>query len=251
MNKMKCNRVIIKAITSYAIQGINLREKTEEYVRTQLNHDKIRVKGKISNLKNGDVELIFCGKKSDLSKLLDHLSKSTVIRKGQSEVEVIKETPCYEIETESEAFSDFTVERSDDLSEMVWALRGAGIRFKDATDALEKIDKTLIERDRNSAIGRLLTLQNELISNRELLASPNRNTRRKNRERINIVALESNIENPAVPKEEFVYPLMEVYSDLLDFRDGLLQDVRDISNKIDALLKIIDSLLSEKETMST
>lgn len=182
---------------------------------------------------------------------MNYLSKSIVIRKGQSEVKVIKETPCYEIETESEAFYDFTVERSDDLSEMVWALRGAGIRFKDATDALEKIDKTLIERDRNSAIGRLLTLQNELISNRELLASPNRNTRRKNRERIKIVALESNIENPSVPKEEFVYPLMEVYSDLLDFRDGLLQDVRDISNKIDALLKIIDSLLSEKETKST
>ena len=65
MGKMKCNRVIIEGSTSYAIQGINLREKTEEYVKTHLNVNKIKVKGKICNLKNGQVEIIFCGEKSD------------------------------------------------------------------------------------------------------------------------------------------------------------------------------------------
>jgi acylphosphatase len=61
MDKVKCNRIIIEGITSYAIKGINLREKTEEYVRTRINSGKIKVKGKISNLKNGHVEIIFCG----------------------------------------------------------------------------------------------------------------------------------------------------------------------------------------------
>ena len=184
-----------------------------------------------------------------VDELLEYLSKSIVIKKEEQEVKVIKWAKYYEIEIESDAFSDFTVERSDDLSEMVWALRGAGMRFKDATDALEKIDKTLIERDKNTTIGRLLAIHNELIHNRELLASPNENTRSKNRQRINTVALESNIQNPSIPKREFVYLLGEIYSDLLDFKGGILSNARDLLEKTDALIKIVDQVLSEKEVI--
>lgn len=53
------------------------------------------------------------------------------------------------------------------------------MQFKDATDALEKIDKTLKERDNNTAIGKLLTLDNELIHNRDLLASVKKTNKRK------------------------------------------------------------------------
>jgi hypothetical protein len=100
-------------------------------------------------------------------------------KENGKEVKVIKRIERYQIEIESDTFSDFTVERSDDLSEMVWALRGAGTRFKDATDALEKIDKTLEERDKNSAIGKLLTLHSELIHNRDLLARVKKTNKRK------------------------------------------------------------------------
>jgi hypothetical protein len=94
---------------------------------------------------------------------------------------------------EAKNYRDFTVERSDDLSEMVWALRGAGNRFKETIDALEEIEQTIITRDKNTSIGRLLSLHNELISNRDLLAKPTRN-----RQRINTVAMESSEENPAI-----------------------------------------------------
>ena len=49
---------------------------------------------------------------------------------------------------------------------MVWA--GAGGRFKEATDALDKINKNLLERDKNIAPGRLLTLYYELVHNRDV-----------------------------------------------------------------------------------
>jgi hypothetical protein len=73
-----------------------------------------------------------------------------------------------------------------------------------------------------------------------------KNKQKKNRQRINTVALESNIENPAIPKRKFVYLLGEVYSDLDDFREGILSDVRDLSDKLDALIELIDRELSEK-----
>jgi hypothetical protein len=43
-----------------------------------------------------------------------------------------------------------------------------------------------------------------------------------------------------------VYLLGEVYSDLDDFREGILSDVRDLSDKLDALIELIDRELSEK-----
>src|SRR5206468_2413573 len=116
MGKMKCIRVIIEGITSYAIQGINLREKIEKYVRTHLNTDRIKARGKISNLKNGQVEIIFCGEKSDLDNLLRYLPNTIMDKENRKEVKVIKRIERYQIEIESDTFSDFTVERSDDLS---------------------------------------------------------------------------------------------------------------------------------------
>ena len=52
-DKMLCKRIVIEGHTSYPIQGVNLREEVEKFVRGTINSDKIRVKGKISNLKNG------------------------------------------------------------------------------------------------------------------------------------------------------------------------------------------------------
>jgi acylphosphatase len=70
MEKIKCYRVVVEGITSYAIQGINLREKVESFVRSNFNSKEVKkVTGKICNLKNGQVEIIFCGAKSDLNKM--------------------------------------------------------------------------------------------------------------------------------------------------------------------------------------
>ena len=66
---MLCKRVIIEGHTSYSIQGVNLREEVERYVRRTINYDKIQVTGKISNLKNGQVEMIFCGSDNELDRI--------------------------------------------------------------------------------------------------------------------------------------------------------------------------------------
>jgi acylphosphatase len=215
--KITCTRIILEGMTSYAIQGINLRENIEEYVKTHLGSEGQRPKGKISNLKNGQVEIIFHGERSDLDKLMKYLDKPILPSKRRREVSVIKRKESYDIQIDSETLSEFAIERSDDLSEMVWALRGAGIRFKNATDALKELHDTLQERDKNTAIGRLLTLRDELLYNSILLTRIKNNKRLKERarivEKIKTTALNSNIENPAVPTRKFVQTLGEVYSD--------------------------------------
>jgi hypothetical protein len=52
MGKIKCYRIIIEGTTSYAIQGLHLREKAEQFVRTKLDRRHGKIRGKISNLKN-------------------------------------------------------------------------------------------------------------------------------------------------------------------------------------------------------
>jgi acylphosphatase len=244
--KITCTRILLDGITSYAIQGINLRENIEEYVRMNIGAQGIRPKGKISNLKNGQVEIIFCGEKSDLDKLaeyLDNLKRSDDKQQGK----VIRKKETYDIQIESDAFDDFTVERSDDLSEMVWALRGAGIRFEHSTEALKKIHTSLEERDKNTAIGKLLTLHFELMHNIRLIASIKNVKGKKKGKGIITVALRANIENPAVAtKIQFVYTLGEVYSDLADFEDGILSDTDIILTKLNALLKLTEEQLAER-----
>jgi acylphosphatase len=74
---MLCKRVIIEGYTSYSIQGVNLREEVEKFLRRTINHDKIQVTGKISNLKNGQVEIIFCGSDNELERIRTQIKKST------------------------------------------------------------------------------------------------------------------------------------------------------------------------------
>jgi acylphosphatase len=242
--KISCTRILLEGITSYAIQGINLREKVEGYVRSNLSNG---VRGRISNLKNGQVEIIFCGKPSELNKLSDYLYKSITINKDGKEVNVVKKLEPYKMEIKSDTFSGFSVERSDDLSEMVWALRGPGMRFEEATDALDRIDKTIQKRDENAAIGKLLTLRDELIHNWDLLSNIEMSKRPESvvgvRERINKVALESNIANPAVPDTEFIIPVGEVYSELTS---GRISSNTNILTKIKSLVKLTEKLLKTK-----
>ncbi len=143
---MRCKRVVIEGHMSNSIQGINLREEVENFVRGTINADKVVVKGKISNLKNGQVEIIFCGSDSELDRIKELLEKLTKTYKDKKEIKRIKHINTYDYEVDDKLFSDFTTERSDDLSEMVWALRGAGIRFVESTEMLAKIYNKIQER---------------------------------------------------------------------------------------------------------
>lgn len=218
MKNKTCKRLIVQGVTSYSIQAVNFREKIEEFVRINFNAQSIKALGRISNLKSGEVEIVFCSsKKTDLDQLIEYLMK----------IEGIQHIHQYDYASNQE-FTNFRIERSDDLSEMVWALRGAGIRFKEATDALEKIYITLEERDKKVAIGRMLALYFELLHNRRLL----RRADERNRDKINTVALAANIEKPAIPERDFVYLTNEVYSDFEDFGQGMRLNVESLSRLV-------------------
>jgi hypothetical protein len=74
------------------------------------------------------------------------------------------------------------IERADDLSEMVLALRGAGIKFKESAEILKKIINQK---------GCLLTLHYELVHNKKQIEHV-----KKFKDRISLVALSDNIKNP-------------------------------------------------------
>ena len=93
---MLCKRVIIEGDTSYSIQGINLREEVEKFVRRTINHDKIQVTGKISNLKNGQVEIIFCGSNNELDRIKARVQKLTTIKKDQEVIKGIRQINVFD-----------------------------------------------------------------------------------------------------------------------------------------------------------
>jgi hypothetical protein len=103
------------------------------------------------------VEIICFG--SDVNKLFNELNEWKNSKDNNKHFEIKNLYKfSYEEEDKFSSFDDFIIERSDDQSEMVWALRGAGRRFKKAADALEKINDNLLERDKKIVAGRLLTL---------------------------------------------------------------------------------------------
>jgi hypothetical protein len=102
---------------------------------------------------------------------------------------------------------------------MLWALRGAGGRFKEATNGLDRINQNLLERDKNIAARRLLTLYYELLHIRNVLSSADKRT-----DRLLLVAMKANIEQPAIPQNTFANSLGEIFSDLNDFNKGIISD---------------------------
>jgi acylphosphatase len=238
---MLCKRVIIEGHTSYSIQGVNLREQVEKFVRETINHDKIQVTGKISNLKNGQVEIIFCGSDNELDRIKAQIEKLTTIKKDQEVTKGIRQITVYDYDTP--IFSDFTIERSDDLSEMVWALKGAGYRFVESTEVLGKIYSKIEERDKQTESSRLLALYYELVYNLSHLHDI------KDYGKISLVVLNASIENPILPENDFILPLSSVVFALSELKNAELQllnnfntddikhDIESLDNKIRILLK--------------
>lgn len=85
------------------------------------------------------MEIVFCGSDYDLDIIKAQVEELTKVKNDGKIIKGIKPIEIYNYEVDDKLFSDFTIERSDDLSEMVWALRGAGIRFVESTKMLAKI----------------------------------------------------------------------------------------------------------------
>jgi acylphosphatase/predicted metal-dependent hydrolase len=238
---MLCKRVIIEGHTSYSIQGVNLREEIEKFVRRTINHDKIQVTDNLSNLKNGQVEIIFCGPANELNRIKAQIEKLTTIKKDQEVATAIRQITEYGYETP--IFTDFTIERSDDLSEMVWALKGAGYRFIESTEVLGNIYSKIQERDEQTELSRLLALHYELVYNLSHLHDI------KDYGKISLVVLNASIESPILPENDFILPLSSVVFALSELKnaespllnnfntDDIKHDIESLDNKIHILLQ--------------
>jgi hypothetical protein len=189
----------------------------------------------VRNLKDGTVEVICKGQEVNLllNQLLQWKEKKKFGFKG------VKNFDHHHPDAES--FRDFVVERGDDLSEMVLALRGAGYRFVQSSQTLEKINENILERDNKIAVGRLLTLHYELTHNIREFDEPD-----PNKDKIYLEAIKSNVRSPTIPKEEFAYVLVEVFIELQEFQkaDNFADRFKHLKENLNTLRTIVDNELA-------
>jgi hypothetical protein len=124
---------------------------------------------------------------------------------------------------------------------MVLALRGAGYRFIESTKTLKKIHENLIERVEK---GHLLALHHELVYNKIQLENL-----KDLKNKLSLAALNASIENPAVPENDFVFPLSSILFALSELKnadpsslnnfnvDDIKQDIRSLDTKIRTFLE--------------
>ena len=237
----KCYRITIEGRTSFGIQGINLRERIEQTIKHPKDGKALDVNGRVRNLKDGRVEIICIGR--DVNPL----------HKTLEEWNEIKHTVKEELyDPRATEFKDFTVERSDDLSEMVWALRGAGYRFVQSTETLETINRNILERDKKTSRGRLLTLHYELMHNIIELDEEIPNS-----DRISLEVIKSNAVSPVLSEEDFAHLSVQVFLELQryqkdrDFRSTtvtLKENLTELRTKIDRELSTNYGIKMEEET---
>ncbi|MFZ0512710.1 MAG: hypothetical protein WAM14_13975, partial [Candidatus Nitrosopolaris sp.] len=190
------------------------------------------------------------GPDSELDTIKVHVEKLTTMKKDEKEIKGIKHINIHDYEVDDKLFSDFTIERSDDLSEMVWALRGAGNLFVESTEVLAKIYGKIQERDERTELSRLLALHYELVYNKSHLQNIN-----ECRDKISLIALSASIENPILPENEFVMPLTSVVFALTELKNSELQLLNnfnsdDIKHDIESLDSRILILLKDRHNMS-
>jgi acylphosphatase len=226
-----CVRIIIEGYTSFGIQGVNLREAIEKRIKHPDNGDPLAVVGMVRNLKDGRVEIVCKGPDVGLlyETIHDWDEKRTFEIRGHTKEDHYDPEPTH--------ITDFVVERSDDLSEMVLALRGAGYRFVQSSKTLEKINENILERDRKIALGRLLTLHYEVVENIRELDEP-----RLDRKKIYLEVFRSNLSSPVIPEQSFAHLLVRIFNEL----NALQKDDTFSIERLDSLRK---DLLKMQETI--
>lgn len=117
---------------------------------------------------------------------------------------------------------------------MVLALRGAGNRFVQSTKTLERINENILERDRKTAIGRLLTLHYEVVENIRELDGPV-----LDRKMINLEVFRSNLSSPVIPEQSFAHLLVRSFNEL----NALQKDVTFSGERLEYLRKDLSKML--------
>jgi acylphosphatase len=236
-------KITILGSTSFGIQGVNLREEIESIVK----NNNLDIIGRVFNNKDGSVKIICDGKDVDiLCDKIKELSKSN--EKIKESTQSTNPDRKYDIKDvrisnyiSDEKYDDFKVERSDDQSEMVWALKGAGYRFVKSTETLTEIHQSLKEKDKNIEASRLIALHFELIYNYNLLLNTEKNIKH-----FSTVAINANIVNPPTFNKNIIEPLITLFFEIQEYQfDPTSTQSERIKENTESLLTIIPNLLKE------
>ena len=145
-------RIIIEGETASSVQGAELRETVQEIA------GKIGIKGQIRNVKGKPKVEIICEKeKSDL--LFKEIERLKERKDTLFKIKNVTKTDKL-----FDDFQDFDVVREDDLSEMVWALQGAGKVFYFAEKMRQETRKKSLFTALKSCITNISMNLDEIIS---------------------------------------------------------------------------------------
>ena len=234
--------MVIEGYTSFDIQGVNLRETIESLIKKPGSKFSDIV-GYVHNLKDGKVEVICRGQNVEL--LYHQLLLSKVDEQSKQTEERLEEYKFKNVDISdyyvTESFTDFTVKRDDDLSEMVLALRGAGYRFKKSTETLQRIHESLLKRDKDMIRGRLLMLYHELTNIIVELNQPKK-------DKIHLDAIRSNFDSLVIPEPGFADQLMQVYIELQEFikTDNFRDMIDHLKENLESLKAMVGNELNTK-----
>lgn len=133
---------------------------------------------------------------------------------------------------------DFQIKREDDLTEMVWALQGAGQEFKTSSEQIGKILEEIQERDKKKKMSVLQSLNIELHNLYSTLVKIDSDNPHLHSteilDELNTLCLESCIKYPPDTNEDFLLPLHETFNIIQGFRSklkaGKISDALQIRN---------------------
>ncbi len=239
----KVFRFSIKTNNETEIFGRNNRIAIQKFAKES------KINGTVRNLKGkAEIEIFIVAESLDEVLILcEKINNETQIN-GQ--LTTISEATWCKVED----FKDFELIREDELTEMVWALQGAGREFSQTTNKLEKIQQNLEERDGKRRLARLSSLHLELgnLKKKIELLKNSRNTFETRK--LQYVALEQSIRDPVDGDDEFIQSIHGVYAmvndiEELDGRAGILGLDDKILDKIEPTITIIDETISNISKM--
>lgn len=192
-------RFLFKGEDAADIQGVQFREEIKKKAC------KLEIKGQVRNLKerpNGFQVEVICETESEegATKFFEEIKRiqNPLIKLDKASAEM--STKLFN------EFKDFNIVREDDLSEMVWALQGAGRVFANQEEERRTV--------RENQLLESLTYELPTISNCWEYIS----TERKKRH-FNLICIEKILSEPPTGKKELVENIRNLYETCKQFND--------------------------------
>lgn len=222
-------RFIICGSEESAVHGKRLRRTIKE------NADKNKILGSVRNIKfKSHVEVRVIAETIEEAKDLKRIITTELGEKGEytfGEVFVVDGE-------ETDSYREFEVIREDELTEMVWALQGAGDAFVESTKQQKKILETINQRDYKKEYGQLAALLIE-VGRWEMEINSDIDNGKLTPD-LPINCLKEALIRPPYLNDEFISRTHELFYFLGSINDREMQDMSD-ANKEKHFRKLLDS----------